>query len=137
MAIFIGRQEQLERITQTIDSLAANEQAPHVLFITGEAGIGKTTILREIERLLGHSAAQQQTLARFAEPAQAAPIFAFAQCSTPLAGRDIGEVESLQPWAELMARLLEQSAQEVVEKKKTKFDFAKFFVDTAPAWVTM
>ncbi len=135
----IGRQEQLENILAATDAVATGSATHNVLFVTGEAGIGKTTLLHEAEHALAHAHAHRRILSRFATPDTTvpSPLVAFAQCSTPLAGRDIGEVESLQPWAEIMAQLLERSAKEVVEKKKTKFDFAKFFVDTAPAWVTM
>lgn len=134
----IGRQQQLDRIFDALGALFAGA-APNVLFVTGEAGIGKTTILRRVAELLAVRNSEARTLARYGstEESDVSVIAVSTECSTPLAGRDIGEAESLNPWANLMAQLLEHSARETVEKKKTKFDFGKFLVDTAPAWVTM
>lgn len=110
----IGRTEQLEQIMRAISSLAPGSSAANVLFVTGEAGIGKSTLL----------AAVREECARLANP----PLVAITECSTPLAGQDIGEVESLQPWGELMAAL-------VTARPEKRNETTKLVGELALAWV--
>ena len=79
----IGRSDQLAEIRRHIQSTISGTARANVLFVTGEAGIGKSTLL----------AAVTEECARFTP----APLVATAECSTPLVGQDIGEVESLEP----------------------------------------
>jgi tetratricopeptide (TPR) repeat protein len=66
-------------------------------------------------------------------------LTAVSECSTPLFGSDIGESEALKPWVDLIEQLLETESREEQDgkKKKSKFDLSKFFIDTAPSWITM
>lgn len=110
----IGRTEQLDQIVGAIGALGEGVRGPNVLFVTGEAGIGKSTLL----------AAVRQTCATL----QPLPVVALAECSTPLAGQDIGEVESLQPWGEIMASL-------VTAKPERRHETSKLVGELALAWV--
>ena len=124
----IGRTEQLERIMSAIDALGAvapgsgasgagapvASTAANVLFVTGEAGIGKSTLLAAVRR----ECAARRT----------PPVVALAECSTPLAGQDIGEVESLQPWGEIMASL-------VTAQPERRHETTKLVGELALAWV--
>ena len=83
-------EEVIQHLRQ-IQSAIEGRSPATVLFLTGEAGIGKTTLLAELRR----------NCARLSPP----PVVAVADCSTPLAGQDVGEVEALQPWALIMASL--------------------------------
>jgi tetratricopeptide (TPR) repeat protein len=80
---------------------------PRVLFLTGDAGAGKSAIVRE-------ACAAVQVM-------HAAPVVARAECSTPIAGGTVGEVESLKPFAVMMAQILESRLQHVLP-------------DVAPSW---
>jgi tetratricopeptide (TPR) repeat protein len=110
----IGRTEQLEQIMKAVAAIGTSPSGRNVLFVTGEAGIGKSTLLaavrRECERL---------TLA---------PTVAITECSTPLAGQDIGEVESLQPWGEIMAAL-------ITSRPDRRHETTKLVGELALAWV--
>ncbi|MES2764769.1 MAG: tetratricopeptide repeat protein [Bacteroidota bacterium] len=112
----IGRREELDILVDMVRSAGAAAQS--VVFVTGEAGIGKTTLLKAVQK----------------ECENLQVVFASAECSTPVAGHDIGEVEALKPWADIIDSLARDNS---AEKKKRKFDIGKFMVDTAPAWVTM
>jgi tetratricopeptide (TPR) repeat protein len=90
----IGRTTELERILGHVDAMCGRTHAQNVLFVTGEAGMGKTTLLRAV----------QQRLAEGAE--KAAPLAVATECSTPLLGQDVGQVEALEPWAELLEHIL-------------------------------
>jgi len=112
----------LDELTGTVRSMLAREVPERVLFLTGEAGIGKSTLIKQ---LLGD-------LETDARP----PIVAIAECSTPVAGSSVGHVEALKPFADIMSGLVDAGAKHQ-EKKKTgfKLDIGKFFVDTAPSWI--
>jgi tetratricopeptide (TPR) repeat protein len=109
----VGRTEQIDRISEYITSMIAGKAAGNVLFITGEAGIGKTTLLGAI----------QENCGRIAQL-----LTASVACSTPLAGQDIGEVEALAPWAEIMRQL-------TLPTQEKKLGTRKLIADLAMAWV--
>lgn len=85
------RTDILRELHTAIDALFDGTSKRSVLFVTGEAGIGKSTLLDALrEELL--------------ERTQARPVsVALAACSTPVAGHEIGGVEALEPWARVMA----------------------------------
>lgn len=93
-----------------------------VVFVTGEAGIGKSTLLDDV---------RQELMTDDREI-----VIARAECSTPVAGQDVGEVESLKPFADIMADLVNVTTSSAVQKRAGfKFDVSKFLVDTAPSWI--
>ena len=87
----IGRDAQITEAIRFIEAAVEGRGEANVLFVTGEAGIGKSTLLGMIrdacERMIP------------------APVVALTACSTPLAGQDIGAVEALEPWAQLLAQI--------------------------------
>ena len=97
----------LDELTTTVRAMLARETPERVLFMTGEAGIGKTTLLKQLVLELESDVAHGET----ARPAT--PIIATAECSTPVAGSGVGFVEALKPFADIMSAL----------------------VDTAPSWI--
>lgn len=101
--------------------MLAREVPERVLFMTGEAGIGKSTLIKQLR-------AELETDAR-------PPIIAIAECSTPVAGSGVGHVEALKPFADIMSGLVEAGADTGQKSKKFKLDIGKFFVDTAPSWI--
>ena len=130
----IGRTQQLTELLQSIETASTKGATQNVLFLTGEAGIGKSTLLKALK----------DTCPDYFERKglSPVPIVAISECSTPLANNDIGEVEALKPWIDLMEQLVtivasREKAPPVEEKKKMKFDFSKFFIDTAPNWISL
>ncbi len=101
--------------------MLARELPERILFMTGEAGIGKSTLL-------------QQLIADL-EGSTKAPIVAMAECSTPVAGSGVGHVEALKPFADIMSGLVEAGSDSAKKGKGFKLDIGKFFVDTAPSWI--
>jgi predicted ATPase len=87
----VGRTDQVAILREGIGKVLSGESGPTTFFVTGEAGIGKSTILRALDEKLRSSP----------NP----PTVVFAECSTPLAGHDIGEVEALAPWIDLVEAL--------------------------------
>jgi predicted ATPase len=110
----VGREEEVERILRQLESVVSGTARQNVLFITGEAGLGKSTLLGSID----------DACSRLDAP----PTVAIVQCSTPLAGRDLGEVEALGPWIEIMSRLATLRNE---RQKETR----KLVADLAIAWV--
>src|SRR5690349_250890 len=106
----VGREEEIERILRQLESVVSGTARQNVLFITGEAGLGKSTLLGGVE----------DACSRLTAP----PTVAIVQCSTPLAGRDLGEVEALGPWIEIMSRLATMRNEPQKETRKLVADLA-------------
>src|SRR5271166_1745808 len=95
----IGRSEELDVILREVDAMCARRHARNVVFVTGEAGIGKTTLTKAL----------QERLATRRGPG--APLGVATECSTPVLGQDVGQVEALEPWAELLEHILEHDGE--------------------------
>lgn len=113
--------------------MLARETPERVLFMTGEAGIGKSTLLKQLIVELESDAPNGDAAGA------ASPIIATAECSTPVAGSGVGFVEALKPFADIMSALVEAGVGGKGAQKgsgrKFKLDIGKFFVDTAPSWI--
>ncbi len=84
-----------------------------VLFLSGEAGLGKTTLVHEWSKTIENDGA----------------VFAEAACSIPIAGMQVGLIEALQPWADVVVGLHQDE-----HTAKKKLDIHKLIHDSAPAW---
>lgn len=126
MSYLVGRESELNSILSSIDKIIKYEEAKHVIFITGEAGIGKSTLVEALKKSLSERG-------RFLEESQ--PLIAYAACTTPIAGHEIGSAEALKPWTDIFQKLAVQDTVDINEKKD--FDFKKFMVDTAPSWMKL
>lgn len=109
----IGRDTQLAQLREAIASLFSGDSMRSVLFVTGEAGIGKSTLLEAL----------RVALETQAKP----PVVSLAACSTPVAGQEIGGVEALEPWARIMASL--------VVAPSTSFAAGRIVGELAMAWI--
>jgi predicted ATPase len=114
--MLIGREHQLDEIRARIERVIDGSASSNVLFVTGEAGIGKSAFLNLVR--------DECTVM---EPAI---LVAIADCSTPLAGTDIGEVEALQPWAEIMRRLA--TGERTTQTRKLVTDLAMAWIRCIP-----
>lgn len=126
MSYLIGRDRQYNAILNSILKIIQGEAAKRVIFLTGEAGIGKST-------LLGNLKSSLKQPGRFLEENR--PIVANAECTTPIAGQEIGSAEALKPWADILQRLIVSG--EVSADNKEGFNFKEFMTDTAPSWMKM
>jgi len=116
--MIVGRDSQLDDIFERIAEMETVGDRPNVLFVTGEAGIGKTTLLKSIR-------AECRWLS---DP----PVVADAECSTPLVGHDIGEVEALQPWESVMRQLAGDDRHEKLQVRQLVADLAMAWVHCIP-----
>lgn len=94
------RTEILQYIFNSICKLKDSEK---VIFIEGEAGIGKTTLIKQLVDNIDKSDVECQ--------------YAISECSTPIAGNDIGQFEALSPWIKILHDL-EFDTIDIKQKKK-------------------
>jgi len=109
--MLVGRTRELDVLNSSFRQML--EGKGNILFLTGEAGLGKTTLVHEWWKT--------------AVPDSA--IYAEAACSIPIGNVDVGRLEALQPWADIVVQLETHS-----EKDKKKFDVKKLIHDAAPSW---
>lgn len=99
----IGRTHQLATLQQFIGRAHREHDAPNTALVTGEAGIGKTTLLGALaDKLLS---------------GPTPPTVLTATCSTPLGGHDIGAVEALAPWIAVVTQMAEGTTGERLKGK--------------------
>ncbi len=109
--MLVGRTQELGVINAAFERMLAGEG--NVLFLTGEAGLGKTTLIHE----WWHTIAAETA------------IYAESACSIPIGNVDVGALEALQPWADVVAQLENHTG-----KNNTKFDVKRLIRDAAPSW---
>jgi len=124
----IGRTRELATLLAHVDATCAalpsavparaQDHTRNVVFVTGEAGVGKTTLLETFRAALAQRTGPN------------APLVAATECSTPLLGQDVGQVEALEPWAELLEKIVEHDG----DPKRTK-EMAKLMGSLALAWI--
>lgn len=83
------------------------------MFITGDAGMGKTTLLQHI-----------------VERSRATWTVARVECSSPVAGVDVGSIEALHPWIALIREL--SSGTQRADTKQLAADLALTWVKFVP-----
>src|SRR5579883_1315312 len=108
--MLVGRTEELNTLNASFQQML--EGKGNVLFLTGEAGLGKTMLVHEWWKTVSSPA-----------------FYAEAACSIPIGNVDVGMLEALQPWADIIAQL--QSFGSSVGKK---LNLKKLIHDAAPAW---
>ncbi|MBC8125058.1 MAG: tetratricopeptide repeat protein [Candidatus Kapabacteria bacterium] len=103
---------------QTKNSLLTHcyQGSAPVVFFTGEAGMGKSTLLRSIK---SEVQAKDPTI-----------CIADVDCSAPLAGVDVGAVEALYPWVQLMRELATEAPTS--QTKKLVADLARAWIKFVP-----
>ncbi|HET7152811.1 MAG TPA: tetratricopeptide repeat protein [Candidatus Kapabacteria bacterium] len=116
-----GRNEELNALNTAFRQMLEGKGG--VLFLTGEAGLGKTTLVHE-----------------WWKSASSPALFSEAACSIPIGNVDVGRLEALQPWADIVAGIQSQEVNTETpasEKKPDKItdkkaDKKKLLRDVAP-----
>src|SRR5579872_5671843 len=109
--MLVGRTLELDVLNTSFRAMLEGKGS--ILFLTGEAGLGKTTLVHEWWKTIAPDSA----------------IYAEAACSIPIGNVDVGRLEALQPWADVVAQL-----QAIGSEEKKKLDLKKLIRDAAPAW---
>ncbi len=141
----VGREREIAEIQARFGKMLSGRGS--VLFLTGEAGLGKTTLVRtwRDSAMAGISAA---VIDDDADKMGAKDGFVFteAACSIPIGGESVGSLESLQPWADIVANLQAQEESRKFEKlepvqypgdakpKNRRKDTKNLIRDTASSW---
>lgn len=137
--MFVGRENELAVLNRNFQRMLEGHGS--IVFLTGEAGLGKTTLVHEWRsHLFGATVAGGNALRQHAPSTD--HVFGEAACSIPIGNIDVGGLEALQPWIDVSEQLLREMPAFVGthgrgKKKVKKFDMSKFLIDTAPSWVTM
>ena len=112
--MLVGREQELAVLNKHFQQMLEGQGS--ILFLTGEAGLGKTTLVHAWRDSINAGSTEK-------------PIFCEAACSIPIGNVDVGELEALQPWADIVAQL-----QHLDEKKDKKLNLKKLIHDSAPSW---
>src|SRR5690348_5241506 len=107
--MLVGREKELNALNSAFQQMLNGKGS--VLFLAGEAGLGKTTLVHEWWSTLSSPA-----------------LYTEAACSIPLGNIDVGALEALQPWADIIAQL------QAHDGGKKKFDIKRLIHEAAPAW---
>jgi tetratricopeptide (TPR) repeat protein len=115
--MFVGRSSEVEQINASYRNAVDGKGS--ILFLTGEAGLGKTTLVHEWWSMLNRPGAEKLSL------------YAEAACSIPIGNISVGKLEALQPWADVIVEIERNLAE---EKSTKKLDLKALIHDSAPAW---
>ncbi|HET7152454.1 MAG TPA: AAA family ATPase [Candidatus Kapabacteria bacterium] len=113
--MFVGRAQELSVLQNHYEKMLSGEGS--IFFLTGEAGLGKTTLVHEWWKTVAGAAA--------------APLFAESACSIPISNMNVADIEALQPWADIIATLQQLDIKDTTKKK---IDLKKIIHETAPTW---
>jgi len=116
--MFIGRKEEGSRLTNCLhETLNGKGQ---VILISGEAGIGKTTLIEHWWESVSQDFGKNLNWA--------SPVFARSSCSIPVGGMNVGELEALQPFYDIL-----YSAAKPGRIKSSK-KVSDILLESAPDW---
>lgn len=119
--MFISRDKEFSALREHLRK--AMERNGSIVFISGEAGIGKTALVKQWWN------ETESEFKKYHEPDT--PVFLETSCSIPLAGISVGEIESLQPFSDLMKQFIVLTDQNNSIRNK----FNAIFIKAAPAWL--
>src|SRR5579883_3208117 len=108
--MLVGRSLELDILNASFQQMLEGKGG--VLFLAGEAGLGKTTLVHEWWKTVSSDA-----------------MYLEGDCSIPIGNVDVGKLEALQPWADIVAQLHDHE-----DPVKKKIDMKKLVHDAAPAW---
>ncbi len=139
--MIFGREHELTALHAAYADMLAGHGS--VLFLTGEAGLGKTTLVHAWAKERGTQSASAQRSAdcdarRSADrDTQPTTLFLESACSIPIGNVDVGRLEALQPWADVVAQLHEKMSTQRDSQgtSQHKINLGKLMRDSAPAWL--
>ncbi|HET7152519.1 MAG TPA: tetratricopeptide repeat protein, partial [Candidatus Kapabacteria bacterium] len=108
--MLVGRELELAALNTAYRHML--EGRGSILFLTGEAGMGKTTLVHEWWKTVFPVS-----------------LYAEAACSIPIGNVDVGAAEALQPWADVIAHLRSHE-----QHGGKSIDLEKHTHEAAPAW---
>jgi len=124
--MFVGREHEITEIQSHYSRMCYGNGS--VLFLTGEAGLGKTTLVHEWWENLHPSDISAHKKDKHL------PLFVEAVCSIPIGGSDVGGLEALQPWADVLTQL---HGIEKEGKHAVKFDLKRLITEAAPSLLSL
>lgn len=119
--MFFGRDHELALLDAQLQSMMEGNGV--ALFLTGEAGIGKTTLVRE----------WWDAVQRSGRTANSNLLFASASCSVPVMDSSLQALDALQPFAEIMQVL----GMALSAKTSTRHDLRHTILKIAPKWIAV
>ena len=122
----VGRDQELSELNLHYEEMMHGSGS--ILFLTGEAGLGKTTLVHEWwgDVKLRHTQNE--------ESGENEPLFIEAVCSIPIGGAEVGVLEALQPWADILSQL---HTVEHNDKRGVTFDLKKLLIEAAPSLLSL
>jgi predicted ATPase len=120
--MLVGRELELQELDARLKAMRKGEGS--ILFIAGEAGLGKTSLVK-------HWWGTVQM--KYRQLDLPAPLFAETACSVPVASTDVGQLEALQPFAGLMQSLGMSLARRTSETTSTRDLIRRL----APKWIEL
>ena len=164
--MLVGRELELQTLNAAYERMLGGQGS--VLFLTGEAGLGKTALVHSWKSGIFDTAQRDEGRGLRAEesvssegsssliprPSSLSPslssliprpssLFLESACSIPIGNVDVGEMESFQLWADIVAQLDSAGAKESASAVSTsqlpdpsirKLDIRKLIHDSAPSW---
>ncbi len=147
--MLVGRDREIAVLDSHFDAMLAGRGS--VLFLTGEAGLGKTTLVHSWwrkRRAEGGGMRDEESIDGNASSSlipHPSSLLLESACSIPIGNVDVGHLEALQPWADVVAQLHEKIDQadrsdqsdqsdQPHRSNARKLDFKKLIHDAAPAW---
>src|SRR5579883_37335 len=108
--MLIGREQELRTLNETFAQALSGKG--HAVFISGGAGLGKTTLILEWQKTLPGGC-----------------VFLQAVCPSPVASAEKNKIEALYPWRKIYAGLRESF--------RSILNIEELIVQCAPAWSGM
>ncbi|HZV13450.1 MAG TPA: tetratricopeptide repeat protein [Candidatus Kapabacteria bacterium] len=118
--IFVGREKEFAALDEAYTQMLHGKGS--VLFVTGEAGLGKTTLIHEWWK---------DTAIEALTDTNPYPIYAEAACFIPMGNTASSEQGAFQPWAEIVQQIQKIAGSMKSEKK---VELKKIIYESAPAW---
>jgi tetratricopeptide (TPR) repeat protein len=147
--MIFGREQELQILSAQYEKMLAGHGS--VLFLTGEAGLGKTTLVHAWWAGLGSKGAGSKVRGSKVAGSKVqgeeassldlgtldpGPIFLESACSIPIGNVDVGRLEALQPWADVIAQIQEQAPDPEcrTQDPEKKLDIKQLAKDSAATW---
>ncbi len=113
---FVGREQELAELETRYEEILKGKG--NILFLSGDIGMGKTSLVHHWYRGVSLSLRP--------------PLFVKAVCTIPMGGSEVGTLESLEPWADILTQLVTLGP---LQHTPEKIDISRLVHDVAPSWI--